>query len=78
MSARDKIHLPVKNALIKDGWTITHDPYTLRYEEVTVQVDLAAERLLAAERGEEKIAIEIKGFRGLSPSIRDVPEMVAA
>nr|WP_286392563.1 element excision factor XisH family protein [Pseudanabaena mucicola] len=27
MSARDLFHDIVKNALQKDGWTITHDPY---------------------------------------------------
>ncbi|NET09520.1 MAG: hypothetical protein F6K16_33415 [Symploca sp. SIO2B6] len=27
--ARDAIHNQVKNALIRDGWTITDDPYTL-------------------------------------------------
>ncbi|MEN8216447.1 MAG: element excision factor XisH family protein [Pseudomonadota bacterium] len=35
MPAKDIIHNPVKNALIKEGWKITHDPYTIRYEEVT-------------------------------------------
>jgi hypothetical protein len=29
-----------------------------------VYVDLGAERVLAAEKGEEKIAIEVKSFRG--------------
>ena len=29
MPARDMYHTAVKNALIKDGWTITHDPLTL-------------------------------------------------
>ncbi len=28
--AKDIIHEQVKNALIKDGWTITHDPFPLR------------------------------------------------
>ncbi len=37
------IHDAVKNALIKDGWKITHEPYTIRYEEVTVYADLGAE-----------------------------------
>ena len=27
--ARDLFHDIVKKALIKDGWTITHDPFTL-------------------------------------------------
>jgi len=64
--AKDIIHEPVKNALIKDGWIITDDPLTLKYEEVRAYVDLGAERLIAAERQNEKIAIEIKSFVGRS------------
>ena len=30
MPAKDIHHDTVKNALIKDGWTITHDPLRLR------------------------------------------------
>lgn len=67
MPAADFIHDAVKNALIKDGWTITADPYTLEYEEIKVFADLAAERLLAGERGEEKIVVESKSFVGRSP-----------
>lgn len=44
MPARDKYHNEVRYALEKDGRTITHDPYVLQYEEVTVQADLGAER----------------------------------
>lgn len=75
MSAKDKIHDTVKNALIKDGWVITDDPYVLEYEEVTLYADLAAERPIAAERGEQKIVVEVKSF--LSPSfIQDLKEAV--
>ena len=65
--ARDIIHEAVKNALEKDGWTITADPFTLKYEEVEVYADLAAERAIAAERAGRKIAVEIKSFVGRSP-----------
>ena len=65
--AKDIIHDAVKNALIKDGWTITHDPYPLEYKGIALSVDLAAERAIAAERGDEKIAVEIKSFVGRSP-----------
>jgi hypothetical protein len=34
MAAKDVIHDPVKMALIKDGWTITHDPYPIETEEI--------------------------------------------
>ena len=67
MAAKDKIHDAVKNALINDGWTVTDDPYTLAYaEDVTVFVDLGAERVIAAQREQEKIAVEVKTFGGPS------------
>ena len=66
MSAKDKIHDVVRGALTKDGWEITHDPFTMRVGKLDLQVDLGAERLLAAEKGDEKIAVEIKSFIGRS------------
>lgn len=67
MSAKDIFHDKVKNALIKDGWTITADPYKLKWDEdENLYVDLAAEKVLAAEKGNEKIAVEIKTFIGKS------------
>lgn len=63
---RDIIHQAVKNALIKEGWTITADPYIIEYEDVTLFADLGAERPLAAEREGRKIVVEVKSF--LSPS----------
>jgi XisH protein len=63
--AKDVFHQQVKNALIKDGWTITHDPLTIRISEaVKLQIDLAADSAIAAERNSEKIAVEIKSFVG--------------
>ncbi len=73
MPAQDKYHNEVRNALEKNGWTITHDPYVLKYEEVTVQVDLGAERLIAAERGSQRIVVEVKSFIKPSP-IQDLKE----
>ena len=60
--AKDLFHDAVKRGLEKDQWIITDDPLELELEEVTVKIDLGAERLIAAERGEEKIAVEIKSF----------------
>ena len=68
--AKDVIHEVVKNALVKDGWTITADPYIISYGDDNLYVDLAAERSIAAERNGRKIAIEIKSFVGRSP-VRD-------
>src|SRR5579871_1282706 len=67
MPRRDIIHSAVRSALIKDGWTITDDPMLLQFGAEDMFVDLGAERLLAAERGTEKIAVEIKSFLGPSP-----------
>ena len=49
MPARDYYHDAVKHALEKDGWTITHDPYHLPYDEKNLYVDLGAEQFFAAE-----------------------------
>ena len=64
MPAKDTFHNAVRSALIKEGWRITHDPLSIEFEDVPLYVDLGAERLVAAERGNEKIAIEIKTFLG--------------
>jgi hypothetical protein len=40
----------VKRALIKDGWTITHDPLHVDFGEVEFFIDLGAENLLAAHK----------------------------
>ncbi len=67
MPARDIYHEVVKKALIRNGWTVTHDPYRLAVAETNLYADLGAERILAAEKAEEKIAVEIKSFIGPSP-----------
>lgn len=67
MPAKDLYHNHVKNALQKDGWIITHDPYHLKLSRGKhLYVDMGAEKLIAAEKGLEQIAIEVKSFR--SPS----------
>ena len=67
MSAKDIFHDKVKNALIKDGWKITDDPYPLKWDNgENLLIDLAAERVIAAEKDNEKIAVEIKTFIGKS------------
>jgi len=62
MPAKDIYHEAVKNALIKDGWTITADPYPLEYEDVELYPDLAVEKVISEEQTQRKIIIEIKSF----------------
>jgi len=66
--AKDIIHDAVKNALIKDHWIITHDPFRVEYEELEIFADLAVEkpRTVVAEKNGEKIILEIKTFAGRS------------
>lgn len=54
-------------ALEKEGWRISHDPYSLKIGMLRLFIDLGAERVITAERGTEKIAIEIKSFTDDSP-----------
>jgi len=63
---RDLFHTAAKNALQKDGWTITHDPLPLQVGGVDMAVDLGAEKLFGAEKNGQKIAVEVKSFA--SPS----------
>jgi hypothetical protein len=62
MSRKDTFHDIVRRALEKDGWIITHDPLLLRYELGNLYIDLGAEKVLAAERDGQKIAVEVKSF----------------
>ena len=62
MTAKDIFHEAVRRSLEKERWIITNDPLELEWEEVQVKIDLGAERLIGADRGSEKIAVEIKSF----------------
>lgn len=64
--ALDIFHETVKIALIKDGWEITHDPYLLETLATTINIDLGAEKVIAAQKNKELIAIEVKSFLGNS------------
>jgi hypothetical protein len=66
MPARDILHDVVKEALIHDGWIITHDPFTIAFGIRKVYADLGAERLLAAQKDESKVVVEVKSFLGMS------------
>ncbi|MBW4477647.1 MAG: XisH family protein [Tolypothrix brevis GSE-NOS-MK-07-07A] len=66
MSAKDIFHESVKKALQKEQWIITSDPLKFKFGEVNFQIDLGAEKIIAAEKENQKIAIEIKSF--LNPS----------
>ena len=66
MPARDRYHDWVKEALIQAGWFVSHDPLSIRIGKIGIHVDLGLENLLGAEKDQQKIAVEIKGFINLS------------
>ena len=69
MPKKDNLHDTVKDALIQNGWIVTHDPYFLRLGKRKGFIDLAAQLISAekeTENGIKKIAVEIKSFLGLS------------
>ncbi len=76
MPARNIYHDAVVKALTADGWKITHDPLPLSFGGRDLYVDLGAERVtIAAEKGGEKIAVEVASFLSPSP-VRDLQETV--
>lgn len=66
MAAKDLFHQAVKAGLQKEQWIVI-DPFKLDVGGTKFEIDLGAERLLAADRAEEKIAVEVKTFLGDSP-----------
>lgn len=66
MPQQDAYHNSVRKALEKDGWIVTHDPFTIQLEDVKFYVDLAAEKIIETDEENRKVAIEIKVFGGLS------------
>lgn len=66
--AKDIYHQAVRNALEKEGWTITHDPYIINKMVLgaKLEIDLGLEKVITAEKGAEKIAVEVKSFLQMS------------
>lgn len=66
--AKDIYYKAVRNALEKDGWKITHDPYIINKMVLgaKLEIDLGLEKVITAEKGAEKIAVEVKSFLQMS------------
>ncbi len=81
MPQRDTLHQVVKEALIKDGWQITDDPYVISYGERFLFVDVgisdahAVGPFIGAQRQDQRIAVEIKDFRGKS-AVSDLEQAI--
>lgn len=59
----------LEKILENNGWVITHDPLRIFQEEEKdpVEIDLGAEKIIAAEKEGKRIAVEIKSF--INPSL---------
>jgi hypothetical protein len=75
MPAKDIYHNAVRFALVKDGWEILTEDYTLEYGGDRLYVDIAAEKSIAAEKQGQKILVEVKSFLGRS-FINDLEQAV--
>lgn len=62
MPAKDVYHDAIRNALINDQWHITSDPFFIVYGKLRLVADIGAEKILEAQRGSEKIVVEVKSF----------------
>ncbi len=71
--AKDIYHDTVRAALEKDGWTITDDPLTLKVGGRSAFIDLGTEKLFAAEKAGQQIAVEVKSFISPSP-VKDLEQ----
>jgi hypothetical protein len=66
MVARDPFHAAFVHALVKDGWTVTQDPFRLAWEGRGLDGGPHGRRLLSAEKEGRKIAAGVENFLGPS------------
>ncbi len=64
--ARDGIHYAVRRALEKENWTITNDPFYVESGGVSVEIDMEAEKFIAAQKENVKILVEVKPLKNRS------------
>ncbi|MEA5467509.1 element excision factor XisH family protein [Spirulina sp. 06S082] len=58
MPAKDVYHEAVKNALIKEGWAITADPYFIIYRKLRLVADLGADQIVVDENQLKLIIVD--------------------
>jgi XisH protein len=59
--AKDKLHNIVEAALLKDGW-LNIKSIALDYDGTDLNIDIIADKLISAEKGNLQIAVEVKSF----------------
>jgi XisH protein len=66
MPAHDLFRDAVKHSLTKEGWTITADPLIVEFSGHDMYIELGDEKLIAADKDNQQIAVEVKSFLGPS------------
>lgn len=64
--AKDIFHDVVRSSLEAEGWRIVEDPMTIKVGDTQIYIDLSADKMIAANKDDLKIAVEIKTFIGAS------------
>lgn len=77
MPAQDRCHAAMVNALKKQGWRVTHDPYPIRWHTGMNYV-FADLRLQYAQNGKtsDLIVVEVKCFAEKSKQLQDLYQSV--
>ena len=63
--AKDCFHPIVKAALIKEGWTVNHDPLELNLGGVDMEIDLGVEQVIGAR---DRAIVSLRTSRMSLPS----------
>ena len=74
MSAKDIFHETVKLALIKDGWTITSDPLTIRSDSIKLEIDLGAEKEVTSFINSFNISTIVGRGLAFAPQFPNTPQ----
>ena len=78
MAAKDVFHETVRNALGKAGWTITHDMFHIKIDDGSeVIIDLAAERVIIAEKIAKRLPLRSKAFCLYLPFMNFIQHLVS-
>jgi hypothetical protein len=65
MPAKDLYHEAVKNALIKDGWTITADPFPLNMKMLNCIQTWRSRNFFPKNKDNVKLSLKLKAFSAL-------------
>jgi hypothetical protein len=76
MPRRDQYHDCVRRALVRDGWTITHDPLVIPFRRTDLYVDLGADRFVLLRREPERTCFLAVSHDAYEELLTD-PEMLA-